>query len=83
MIRQRLRAARRSAGPRGGPTTKIHLVVDGRGLPLSIVLSGGNTAARTMLPAVLDAIRALRAGSGRPRTGPDRVVADVRQGLFR
>ncbi|MGW3044168.1 IS5 family transposase [Kitasatospora sp. NPDC001159] len=61
---------------RGGLTTKVHLAVDGRGLPLSVVLSTGNTADCTMLPAVLDAIRVPRAGSGRPRTRPDRVVAD-------
>ncbi|MFH9956058.1 IS5 family transposase [Streptomyces roseolus] len=61
---------------RGGLTTKVHLAVDGRGLPLSIVLSTGNTADCTMLPAVLDAIRIPRAGNGRPRTRPDRVVAD-------
>ncbi|WP_428993764.1 transposase [Actinomadura verrucosospora] len=27
---------------RGGLTTKVHLAVDGRGLPLSIVLTPGN-----------------------------------------
>ncbi|MFE3396432.1 IS5 family transposase [Kitasatospora indigofera] len=61
---------------RGGLTTKVHLAVDGRGLPLSIVLSTGNTADCTMFPAVLDAIRIPRTGAGRPRTKPDRVVAD-------
>ncbi|MFI9787156.1 IS5 family transposase [Kitasatospora sp. NPDC051984] len=61
---------------RGGLTTKVHLAVDGRGRPLSIVLSTGNTADCTMLPAVLDAIRVPRVGTGRPRTRPDRVVAD-------
>ncbi|MFJ7912964.1 IS5 family transposase [Kitasatospora sp. NPDC096204] len=61
---------------RGGLTTKIHLAVDGRGLPLSIVLSTGNTADCTILPAVLDAIRVPRVGAGRARTRPDRVVAD-------
>ncbi|MFH8626024.1 IS5 family transposase [Streptomyces vietnamensis] len=61
---------------RGGLTTKVHLAVDGRGLPVSIVLSAGNTADCTMLPAVLDAIRIPRIGPGRPRTRPDRVVAD-------
>ncbi|MFI1770014.1 IS5 family transposase [Streptomyces sp. NPDC020800] len=61
---------------RGGLTAKVHLAVDGRGLPLSIVLSAGNTADCTMFPAVLDAIRIPRTGAGRPRTKPDRVVAD-------
>ncbi|KJS53010.1 transposase [Streptomyces rubellomurinus subsp. indigoferus] len=43
---------------------------------MSIVLSTGNTADCTMLPDVLDAIRVPRVGTGRPRTRPDRVVAD-------
>lgn len=42
----------------------------------SIVLSTGNTADCSMFPAVLDAIRIPRVGAGRPRTKPDRVVAD-------
>ncbi|MGW7509890.1 transposase [Streptomyces massasporeus] len=42
----------------------------------AIRLSAGNTADCTMLPAVLDAIRSPRIGPGRPRTRPDRVVAD-------
>ncbi|MEU4091715.1 IS5 family transposase [Streptomyces sp. NPDC026673] len=61
---------------RGGLTTKVHMAVDGRGLPLSIVLSTGNTAECTMFPAVLEAIRIPRTGLGCPRTKPDRVVAD-------
>nr|WP_234338038.1 IS5 family transposase [Streptomyces sp. NRRL WC-3725] len=70
-------AARQALGrSRGGLTTKVHLAVDGRGLPLSLVLTPGNTNDSTVCEAVLDAVRVPRTGRGRPRTRPDRVPAD-------
>ncbi|MER6727434.1 MULTISPECIES: IS5 family transposase [Streptomyces] len=60
----------------GGLTTKVHLAVDGRGLPLSIVLTPGNVNDATAFVEVLDKIRTPRAGTGRPRTTPDRVLGD-------
>lgn len=54
----------------------MYLVADGRGRPLGMVLTGGNTADTTMLEATLDDIRIPRSGLGRPRTRPDRVLAD-------
>ncbi|MEF2524783.1 IS5 family transposase [Streptomyces sp. CS62] len=68
--------ARRSAGPRGGLTTKIHLACDGRGLPLAFTVTGGNVNDCTQLEAVMARIRIARPGPGRPRTRPGRVVAD-------
>lgn len=53
---------------RGGLTTKVHLAVDGHGLPLSLVLAPGNTNDSTLFEAALDAIRVPRSGRGRPRT---------------
>ena len=41
-----------------------------------MVLTGGNTADTTMLAATLDDICVPRASRGRPRTRPDRVLAD-------
>ncbi|WYB33149.1 IS5 family transposase [Streptomyces sp. SM1P] len=61
---------------RGGLTTKVHLVVDGRGLPLSIVLTPGNVNDATAFADVLDGVRTPRAGTGRPRTTPVRVLGD-------
>ncbi len=61
---------------RGGLTCKVHLVVDGKGRPLSWALTGGNVNDTTMMTAVLDDIRVPRKGKGRPRTRPDRVLAD-------
>ncbi len=69
--------ARQALGrSRGGPTTKVHLAVDGRGLPLSIVLTPGNVNDATAFGQVLDGIRTPRLGTGRPRTTPDRVLGD-------
>lgn len=60
---------------RGGHTTKIHLACDTTGMPLSIWLTGGNTNDTTELGAVLEGVRVPRL-VGRPRTRPDRIIAD-------
>lgn len=57
-------------------TTKLHLVCDGRGRPLGMMITGGNINDTTMMTAVLEDIRVPRDGKGRPRTRPDRVLAD-------
>lgn len=61
---------------RGGLTTKIHGASDGRCRSLAIHLTAGQTHDTTQFAAVLAGIRVPRAGAGRPRTRPDRVVAD-------
>lgn len=61
---------------RGGLTTKVHLACDGRGLPLSVVVTPGNVNDSTVFGEVLNAVRVPRAGSGRPRRRPDAVIAD-------
>ena len=62
---------------RGGLTTKLHLACDGRGRPLSVVLTPGQRHDSTQLEAVLDAIRVPRPGGrGRPRKRPDRLIGD-------
>jgi transposase len=61
---------------RGGLTTKIHLACDGRGLPLSFLITGGNINDCTRLIEVIEAIRIPRARSGRPRVRPLRIIAD-------
>lgn len=61
---------------RGGLTTKIHLVSDGRGRPLSLHLTAGNVTDTTEFERLLAGIWVPRCGRGRPRTRPDRVVAD-------
>jgi transposase len=61
---------------KGGFSTKLHLSCDGKGRPLSLVLTGGQRHESTQLGAVLDAIRVPRIGRGRPRKRPDRLIAD-------
>src|ERR671911_2308952 len=54
------------ARSRGGLTTKLHLACDGRGRPLSVVLTPGQRHDSTQLEAVLESIRVPREGVGRP-----------------
>jgi transposase len=44
--------------------------------PLSLVITGGQRGDSPQFAAVLNGIRVPRQGPGRPRTRPDRVVAD-------
>lgn len=57
-------------------TCKIHLAVDGKGRPLGLLLTAGNAADTSFLAAVLDTISVGDGRPGRPRTRPDRVLAD-------
>ncbi|MEU7997676.1 IS5 family transposase [Micromonospora sp. NPDC049060] len=61
---------------RGGLSTKIHLAVDGRGRPLSILLTPGQAGDNPQLLALLDAIRVNEPGPGRPRKRPEVLIAD-------
>jgi len=61
---------------RGGLSTKLHLSCDGKGRPLSVVVTAGQRHESTQLGAVLDAIRVARSGSGRPCKRPERLIAD-------
>lgn len=62
---------------RGGLTTKFHLACDGKGRPLSIVITPGQCHDSTQLVPVLAGIRVPRPGGrGRPRTRPDRLIVD-------
>lgn len=62
---------------RGGLTTKLHLAVDGKGRPLSIVVTQGQRHDSTQLEPVLDGIRVPRPGErGRPRKRPEHLVGD-------
>lgn len=61
---------------RGGFGTKIHLRAEGYGRPMAFVLSGGERHESQYLRALLDLGRIKRAGPGRPRSRPDRIVGD-------
>ncbi|WP_425471900.1 IS5 family transposase [Streptomyces piniterrae] len=61
---------------RGGFTSKIHLSADGRCRPLSLIITPGQRADCTQFVRVLEKIRVLRQGLGRPRKKPDSVAVD-------
>ncbi len=61
---------------RGGLTCKVHLACEQGQKPLSIVITAGQRGDSPQFQAVLDGIRVPRLGPGRPRTRPDRVLAD-------
>jgi transposase len=55
---------------------KHHLIVDQRGTPLAVSLTGGNRHDVTQLIPLLDAIPRIRGLRGRPRHRPRRMFAD-------
>ena len=75
--------------PRGGSHTgpnptdqgkagsKLHLLIDGQGLPLAISLSGANVHDSKRLEVTVDAVPSVRNGRrGRPRRRPTKLYAD-------
>jgi transposase len=73
---------------RGKPGTKIHAVVDRRGVPLAVTISAGNTHDCKLLLPLIDTIQPVRGRTGRPRRRPVKLHADkgydhrfCRQGL--
>jgi transposase len=61
---------------RGRAGSKHHLITDGHGTPLAVLLTGGNRNDVTQLLPLLDAIPSARGRVGRPRRRPDSLFAD-------
>jgi transposase len=61
---------------RGGLTSKIHLAVDGKGRPMSILVTPGQAGDNPQLLALLDQVSVRPVASGSPRRRPRRVIAD-------
>src|SRR5205823_10709654 len=61
---------------RARPGSKHHLLVDATGIPLAWALTGGNRNDITQLIGLVDAVPAVRGRVGRPRSRPDRLIAD-------
>ena len=61
---------------RGKPGSKLHLAVDGGGLPLSLLVTGANTNDSLVFEALLDEIPLVRTPAGQRRCRPEKVHAD-------
>jgi transposase len=61
---------------RGKPGSKLHLVCDGSGLPLTAAVTAANVNDTSMFQVVLDDVLPIRAPSGRRRTRPGKLDAD-------
>ena len=61
---------------RGKPGSKLHLVCDGGGLPLTAVVTAANVNDTTMFQALLADISPVRTPARRRRTRPAKVYAD-------
>ncbi|WP_446218210.1 IS5 family transposase [Micromonospora sp. IBHARD004] len=61
---------------RGGWTTKLHLACEQGRKPLAMLLTAGHRGDSPQFTRVLARIRVPRPDGGRPRTRPDRVLAD-------
>ncbi len=61
---------------RGGFGTKMHLIVDGHGIPLLATLTAGRVHESMLLELTLEAVRLPKPGRGRPRTRPARLAGD-------
>ena len=59
---------------RGGFSTKIHLRADGK--PIALVVTAGERHEQSAFQALMESVAVKRAGRGRPRIRPDRVVWD-------
>jgi len=61
---------------RGGLTTKIHHLYDGKMRPLVMLLGPGQGGDSPMFPQLMDSLRVARIGPGRARTRPNRMLGD-------
>ncbi len=60
----------------GGFSTKLHLRVEGKGKPITFVLTAGQRHEATKLEALMEQGAVKRVGRGRPKLRPKRVLGD-------
>lgn len=65
-----------SPADRGRAGSKHHLITNATGIPLAVILTGGNRNGLTQLVPLLEAISPVRGKRGRPRRRPEVVLAD-------
>ena len=61
---------------RAKPGSKLHLAVEGGGLPLSVLVTGANTNDSLVFEALLDDLPKVRTPAGEQRCRPEKVHAD-------
>ncbi len=61
---------------RGGFGTKVHVRAEGQGKPLIFVVTGGERHEQAVLESLMERGEVGRAGPGRPRIRPKRLVGD-------
>jgi transposase len=61
---------------RARTSTKRHLLTDGQGIPLAVLITPGNRNEITVFAALLDAVPPVRGKPGRPRRRPAKLYAD-------
>lgn len=61
---------------RGGFGTKLHLLCDGNGVPLSALRLPGQAHESTQVETLVDTVAINRTATGRTRTRPRRIAAD-------
>jgi transposase len=54
----------------------MHLVVEGRGLPMTVLITAGNVNDSVVFEQVMAQVRVPRRGGGHPRTTPKVLLAD-------
>ena len=65
---------------RGGLSTKIHSLVDGKGRPLVLLVAPGQGGDAPMFTHLMNELKIKRPGPGRPRTRPfDRAMIQRRR----
>lgn len=57
-------------------STKLHLVTDGTGVPLAVLVTAGQAHESAHLERVVERVRLKRPGRGRPRCRPKRLAGD-------
>ena len=61
---------------RGGLSTKIHHLADGKGRPLVMLVGPGQAGDSPMFEHLMSALAVNRIGPGRPRSRPEKVLGD-------
>lgn len=61
---------------RGRPGSKRHLLVDGGGIPLAVMLTGAEVHDSKVFNRLLDGVEPVKGPRGRPRKRPEKLHAD-------